>query len=111
MKLKTHAFTLAAILMSAAAMPAVADSDHKDFFGDAAPPSAATQEIQIDSNTKYVNVTGGDVVKFNVGDKTFTWDFDVAQSVDSFELNQVAPNGILDHPVTVYVAPDPQRIG
>jgi hypothetical protein len=111
MKLKTHAFTLAAILMSAVALPAVADPDHKDFFGDAAPPSAATHEIQIDSKTKYVNVTGGDVVKFNVGDKTFTWDFDVAQTVNSFELNQVAPNGILDHPVTVYVAPDPQWIG
>jgi hypothetical protein len=50
-------------------------------------------------------------VKFVVGDKTFIWNFDVAESVNSFDLSQVAPNSMLDRPVTVYVAPDPQWIG
>jgi hypothetical protein len=110
MKLKAT-FAAVTILMSAAALPAVAATDHPEFFGSSAPSTAAMHQIPIDPKTKYVNVTGGDVVQFNVGGKSFTWDFDVANNVSSFDLNQVAPNGMLDHPVTVYVAPDPNWIG
>lgn len=80
-------------------------------LGDPAPPAAATKSILIQPDTKWVNVTGGDIVKFVVGEKTFAWAFNVASNVDAFELNRVAPPGILDHRVVAYVAPDPRYIG
>jgi hypothetical protein len=58
-----------------------------------------------------VNVTGGDTVRFIEGDRSFAWTFNVASNISSFELNLVAPPGALDHPVQVYVAPDPRYIG
>jgi hypothetical protein len=50
-------------------------------------------------------------VQFNVGDKTFAWNFDVARNISDFDLNDVAPPGVLDHAVTAYVAADPQSAG
>ncbi len=80
-------------------------------LGDPAPPEAATQTIVITPDTKWVNVTGGDIVKFVVGDKSFAWTFNVARGVGMFELNRVAPPGMLDHRVEAYVAPDPRYLG
>lgn len=80
-------------------------------FGDPAPLSAATQTIVITPATKWVNVTGGDTVKFISGDKAFAWNFDVGAGTPHFELNKVAPPGMLDHKVVAYVAPDPKYIG
>jgi hypothetical protein len=58
-----------------------------------------------------VNVEGGQIVRFIVGDKAFNWNFYTARSVSSFDLNDVAPAGMLDHPVRAYVSPDPRYIG
>jgi hypothetical protein len=82
-----------------------------DLLGEPAPQAAAERTIAITPETKYVNVEGGQVVRFDVGGQTFTWDFDSAETVMSFDLNQVAPSGILDHPVTAYVAPNPLYLG
>jgi hypothetical protein len=81
------------------------------FLGDPASPAEATRTIVITPDTKWVNVTGGETVRFVVGDKSFAWKFNVASSVFSFDLNRIAPPGMLDHPVKVYVAPDPRYIG
>ena len=81
------------------------------FLGDPAPVNAATQTIVIRPDTKWVNVTGGDIVQFIVGDKSFAWAFNVAVGVNSFDLRRVAPPGVLDHPVEAYIAPDPKYIG
>lgn len=81
------------------------------FLGDPAPVNAATKTIAIRPDTRWVNVTGGDIVRFDAGGKSFAWVFNVARGVHSFELNRVAPPGMLDHPVTAYVAPDPRYIG
>ena len=53
----------------------------------------------------YVNVTGGEIVRFTVGDKSFAWNFNGRPS--SFDLALVAPPGVLDHKVTAYIAPNP----
>lgn len=81
------------------------------FLGDAAPLAAATKTMAIRPDTKWVNVTGGDTVKFVVGDKAFAWAFNVASTVRSFDLRRVAPTGMLDHQVEAYVAPDPRYLG
>ena len=82
-----------------------------EFLGEAAAPPAATRTIVIGPHTRWVNVTGGDIVKFVVGEKTFAWNFDVAEGVSSFDLNRVAPPGTLDHTVVAYVAPNPLYFG
>lgn len=78
-----------------------------DLLGVAAPVSAATRTIVIAPGTRWVNVTGGETVKFVVGDKAFAWNFDGPQDTPAFDLNLTAPPGILEHKVIAYVAPNP----
>lgn len=80
-------------------------------LGSPAPVAAAQRTIVITPTTRHVNVEGGEVIRFVVGDKSFGWSFFVASTVSSFELNRVAPPGVLDHPVTAYVTPDPRYSG
>jgi hypothetical protein len=80
-------------------------------LGDPAPLCAAERTITITPQTRYVNVEGGQIITFDVGGKTFTWNFDTAQSVMAFDLNQVAPPGLLDHVVIAYIAPNPLYTG
>ncbi len=82
-----------------------------DLYGQSAPTSAAERTLVITPTTKYVNVEGGQIVKFVVGDKEFAWNFNNASTVRSFDLNDVAPSGVLSHVVRAYVAPDPKYIG
>lgn len=81
------------------------------FLGDPAPDAAATQTIEIRPDTKWVNVTGGEIVKFVVDGKSFSWAFNVGTGVSRFDLSRVAPPGVLSRPVFVYLAPDPRYIG
>ena len=74
-------------------------------LGDPAPLDTATRTIAIHPTTRYINVTGGEIVRFTVGDKSFAWNFSGRPS--SFDLSVVAPPGILDRKVTAYVAPNP----
>jgi len=74
-------------------------------MGEVAPLSAATRTIQIDAKTKYVNVTANETVKFEANGSAFAIYF--AGGLSAFDLNQLAPAGVLDHKVTAYVAPDP----
>lgn len=94
------------LTLSVSALSSMAASPDM-LLGDPAPAAAAQRTIQITPDTKYVNVQGGQVVRFDVGGKGFTWDFDSAQTVVDFDLNRIAPPGLLDHPVTAYVSPNP----
>jgi hypothetical protein len=75
-----------------------------DRLGSPAPASAATVEMAIGPDTKYVNVLRDDIVTFLVGDKTFTWNFN-DPTYWPVELHRVAPAGLFDHPVIAYVSP------
>lgn len=108
MKQRLSYVTVAALLTGCALR--IPDWPHA-FLGDPAPINAATKAIVIRTDTKWVNVTGGDTVRFDAGGKSFAWTFNVARGVHSFELNRVAPPGMLDHQVVAYVAPDPRYIG
>jgi hypothetical protein len=79
-------------------------------WGSPAQISGTTRTITISPDTRYVNVIGGEVVKFVEADRSFGWSFD-GQLGYAFELNQVAPSGILDHKVMAYVDPDPYYNG
>lgn len=99
---------LAAILtamLSTACVSPTGSAPRLDLLGAPAPVSAATRTVVIAPGTRYVNVIGGETIRFVVGDKSFGWAFD--GTYPSFDLNQVAPAAMLDHKVTAYVAPNP----
>ena len=103
--------TSVALSICASFQTSVAAPSPTALFGDPAPLSAAERTIVIGPNTKWVNVTGGETIRFVAGQKSFAWSFDTASTISSFDLNQVAPPGALDHKVTAYIAPDPRYIG
>lgn len=99
---------LTALLLSGATLTALAVKPPPlKLLGNTAPESSAARTVKISPTTKSVRVTGGETVKFVAGDKSFAWSFDVPNSITSFELNRVAPAGVLDHKVRAYVAPNP----
>lgn len=76
-----------------------------DLLGSPASPASAKRTIAINPGTKYVNVTGGEIVQFTVDGKAFAWNFNGRPN--SFDLARIAPAGMLDHKITAYVAPNP----
>jgi hypothetical protein len=108
-----HYMKLALLILSFAtcivtAAPAFSAARPIDLYGDPAPIAAATRTIVITPDTKWVNVQGGEVIKFVVGDQSFAWNFFVGWLVSSFDLALVAPPGLLPHSVIAYVSPDPR---
>ncbi|MGZ3237321.1 MAG: CzcE family metal-binding protein [Burkholderiaceae bacterium] len=98
---------LIALLPTACVSPA-GGKQRVDLLGAPSTPSAATRTIVIHDNTKYVNVTGGEIVRFIVGDRAFAWNFDSAQDLAPFSLTVIAPPDVtFARDVTVYVAPNP----
>lgn len=76
-----------------------------DLFGSAATVAMVTRRIVIKPEMSYVNVTGGEVIRFDVGGKSFVWNFNGTRS--SFDLGLIAPAGLLARKVTAYIAPNP----
>jgi len=109
MKLTTLISAVAAVAFSVA-LPACA-GDSNAMYGRAGPVESGNRQISITPDTRYVNVTHGEVVTFVVGDKRFAWNFNGPRTNDAIDLQQVAPDGILNHPVRAYVRADPQIDG
>ena len=64
--------------------------------------------IVIDDGDKYVNVEGGESIKFVIGEDSFEWLFDTYDTSPVFNLKEIAPAGLLgDQQIKVYVSPDP----
>ena len=111
MKMKSFIPAVVALTLSVSALSSMAATPDQ-LLGDPVPAAApAERTIAITPDTKYVNVQGGQTVRFDVGGKTFAWDFDGAETVQSFDLEQIAPPGLLDHAVTAYVSPNPLYMG
>lgn len=109
MPIRLIPFLLAAVLMAGCATPF--PEQPLSLLGIAAPPEAAIKSIFLTPGTQYVNVTGGEVVRFVSGNKSFAWSFDGPLQVSSFDLMRVAPPGLLAHPVIAYIAPNPMYLG
>ena len=78
-----------------------------DLYGAPGAGSMPARTIAISPDTKFVNVTGGETIRFQVGGRSFVWTFNGTRS--SFDLARVAPAAMLDHKVTTYVAADPMH--
>jgi hypothetical protein len=74
-------------------------------MGQVVPQVGMMRTIRIDSKTRYVNVTANETVRFEARGNVFAINF--AGGLAVFDLNQLAPTGVLDHKVKVYVAPNP----
>lgn len=77
-------------------------------LGDPVPSSEAHRTVVITPSTKWVNVTQGDIVRFDSQGRDFAFNFD-GLAERPFDLAAIAPAGAVDHPVTVYVAPNPDN--
>lgn len=103
MKTNTSFAATVAFLLSLASLSAMASPTPVALTGDAAPSSYATRTVNIDPNTKYVNVKGHDVVQFVAANgKSVTWSFDNPATY-AMKLSTIMPAGGLDHEVMVYV--------
>jgi hypothetical protein len=100
---------LIATTLAAAGAGAGAAEQPASFRGNAAPAQAPVdQVIVLTDATRHVNVTGGQTVRFVVGDRSFTWCFQNGSAhVVPFDLEQIAPQGVLNHRVTAYVDDNP----
>ena len=76
-----------------------------ELLGGTGSPAMVTRTIVIKPGTSYVNVTSGEVIRFEVGNQSFIWNFNGIRT--SFDLALVAPPALLDRKVTAYVAPNP----
>ncbi|MBS0509301.1 MAG: CzcE family metal-binding protein [Proteobacteria bacterium] len=81
-----------------------------NLLGSPMPAAQASRAITIGPQTRYVNVQQGEVVRFVVNGQEFAFKFD-SPNVASFDLQRVAPAGMLDHSVMAYVAPAPDGGG
>lgn len=97
---------LIATLLTASTL-ACAVTPRADLLGSLAPPAAATRVVNLTQATRHVNVVAGDTIRFVNGAGEFAWSFDVSPIIQTFDLNQVAPQGMLGHALRVYVAPNP----
>jgi hypothetical protein len=67
----------------------------------------ADRDVAVDASTRWVNVTNGQTVRFDVGGQHFTFAFDAWPSTDSVPLSAIAPKGVTVPDVRVYIAPNP----
>ena len=75
-------------------------------FGTSVPVAGATRTVTVAPDTRWVNVAQGDSVRFVVGAAEFGWRFD-GPGARSFDLQSVAPTGVLGRSVTVFVTSPP----
>ncbi len=109
MRTRLLTLTLTACMMLGA--PAFAETTRADLVGYPADAAAAVRTIVITPDTKWVNVEGGEIINFIVGDKSFAWHFYVGFTVSSFDLRLAAPPGLLNRRIVAYVSPDPMYRG
>jgi len=104
---------LAGAAFASTSAQAIPRTHAADYYGtldiNAAPNAGRT--IKIDDHTRYVNVTDGDTVRFEVGGQSFTFTFDAWNSVNSLELSAIAPAGVSVPKVRIYVAQNPTYVG
>ena len=111
MKPKAAVLTVIAMTLGLVNLPASAFTPGS--VGEVVPTSSAMRTIPIGAETKYVTVTAHETVKFVVNGSAFAMTINGSPATTFafvptvFDLNELAPAGVLDHRVRVYVAPDP----
>ncbi|HYD96269.1 MAG TPA: CzcE family metal-binding protein [Noviherbaspirillum sp.] len=102
--------SMPALALACALAPVHAADRYAHLYGDPVPDALALRTIVITPQTRHVNAEGGEVIRFIVGDRSFSWAFNIARTVHAFDLNTVAPPGLLQQTVRAYVLPDPKYV-
>jgi len=95
--------TLFALTIATATLGAAHAAD----YGQTVDNHFSQRVVNLDADTKYVNVTNGDTVQFVQQGKTFTFHFDTYPNVTEVDLKKIAPSGFDAGAVEVYVASNP----
>jgi hypothetical protein len=99
---KSHISLAAALALAAASATAVA-APAADLLGSPAQSSTAQRTVNIDRGTGWVNVREGETIGFVSNGQEFAWTFQ--GPVNSFDLDTIAPQGMIDHSVRIHVEP------
>jgi len=99
---------VAALTLSVASLAVTASVTEADMFGTPVQAAVAQRTISIDPRTPWITVERGEVVKFVANGQEFAWAFSGLAS--SFDLNRVAPSGVLDRNLKVYVWPNAEDL-
>ena len=93
-------------------MTTIAGAEQRtELLGDRVASGSAGRVIRIEPGTRYVNVEGGETIRFEINGKIFAWNFSGPLTVTSFNLRQVVPASLLDHDVLVYIRANPDYRG
>ena len=82
-----------------------------ELLGQTVSDNEAGRLVHILPTTRYVNVTGGEIIRFEINGKYFSWSFDGPLDVNSFPLSLIMPAGMIDHEIKIYIAPNPDYSG
>jgi len=101
----TFALLIVSVSMAATAQSAVPASG--GLYGQNVPANATRKEIVVTPQTKWVNVTDGDTVRFVADGHSFTWHFSTYPNTTHLDLASIAPRDFQSSKVVVYVAQNP----
>lgn len=102
---------IAAVLAAGCASPDLARHNSPKLLGDPGEPSPDTLTAVIKPERKSVNVMAGQTVRFVVGDKSFTWNFSGTRYTAPIDLRAIAPAGLIDRQVIIYIWNNPAYLG
>ena len=80
-------------------------------YGSSAPHAAAQRSIELQPDTRHINVTRGETVTIARAGQRFTWHVQTFNHQTTFALAEIAPKDMAVDGVQVYVAANPLYAG
>ena len=80
-------------------------------YGSSAPHAAAQRSIELQPDTRHLNVTRGETVTIARAGQRFTWHVQTFNHQTTFALSEIAPQDMPVDGVQVYVAANPLYTG
>ena len=80
-------------------------------YGSSAPHAAAQRRIELQPDTRHINVTRGETVTIAHAGQRFTWHVQTFSNRTVFALSEIAPKDMPVDGVQVYVAANPLYTG
>ena len=79
-------------------------------LGDRVTGNYADHVVEITPNMGSVNAKHFDTIRFVSNKQSFTWNFDGVSTLREIDLNKIAPPGMLDHTVRVFIETSPKDL-
>ena len=80
-------------------------------YGSSAPHAAAQRSIELQPDTRHINVTRGETVTIARAGQRFTWHVQTFNHQTTFALSDIAPKDMAVDGIQVYVAANPLYAG